>query len=138
MAKLLFSYENPPGTTVISGSQDALGIVLPGLNRLWYREGYWPDKIDSIHNEEILSWLQSHLSLVTLGPRAAEFSVTDETRIDAVGNVIDRLLHGHVVDFIQVHYAGWYFPSFNVADSAISVGAALLIVDEILRVRRAR
>ena len=54
----------------------------------------------------------------------------------AVGNVIDRLLHGYVVDFIQVHYGGWYFPSFNVADGAISVGAACLIIDEILRVRR--
>ena len=56
----------------------------------------------------------------------------------ALGNVIDRLLHGHVVDFIQVHYAGWFFPSFNVADSAITVGAILLILDELLRVRRAR
>ena len=56
----------------------------------------------------------------------------------ALGNVIDRLLHGYVVDFIQVHWGGWYFPSFNVADSAISVGAALLILDELLRVRRAR
>jgi signal peptidase II len=56
----------------------------------------------------------------------------------ALGNVIDRLLHGHVIDFIQVHYGGWYFPSFNLADSAISVGAVLLIVDEILRVRRGR
>jgi len=56
----------------------------------------------------------------------------------AVGNVIDRLLHGHVVDFIQLHYGSAYFPSFNVADSAITVGAALLILDELLRVRRAR
>ena len=56
----------------------------------------------------------------------------------ALGNVIDRLIHGHVVDFIQVHYANSYFPSFNVADSAITVGAALLILDEIMRVRRAR
>jgi signal peptidase II len=56
----------------------------------------------------------------------------------AVGNVIDRVLHGHVVDFIQVHYGGAYFPSFNVADSAITVGAALLILDELLRVRRSR
>lgn len=55
----------------------------------------------------------------------------------ALGNVVDRLLHGHVVDFIQVHYGGWYFPSFNVADSAITVGAALLILDELRRVRRA-
>ena len=56
----------------------------------------------------------------------------------AVGNVIDRLLHGYVVDFIQLHYAGHYFPSFNVADSAISVGAACLILDELRRVRRGR
>jgi signal peptidase II len=56
----------------------------------------------------------------------------------AVGNVIDRLLHGHVVDFIQVHYRNaWYFPAFNIADSAITVGAGLLILDELLRVRRA-
>lgn len=53
----------------------------------------------------------------------------------AVGNVVDRLMHGYVVDFLQFHYAGWYFPSFNVADSAITVGAACLILDELLRVR---
>jgi signal peptidase II len=56
----------------------------------------------------------------------------------AVGNVIDRVLHGFVVDFIQVHYGSAYFPSFNVADSAITVGAGLLILDELLRVRRGR
>lgn len=56
----------------------------------------------------------------------------------ALGNVIDRMLHGYVVDFIQVHAGGWYFPSFNVADSAISVGAVLLILDELLRVKRSR
>ncbi|WP_077035844.1 signal peptidase II [Pelomonas sp. KK5] len=55
----------------------------------------------------------------------------------ALGNVIDRLLHGYVVDFIQVHAAGWYFPSFNVADSAITVGAVLLIWDELSRARKA-
>ena len=56
----------------------------------------------------------------------------------AVGNVVDRLLHGHVVDFIQLHYGGWYFPSFNLADSAITLGAICLILDELLRVRRSR
>lgn len=56
----------------------------------------------------------------------------------AIGNVIDRLVHGYVVDFLQFHYAGWYFPSFNIADSAISIGAASMILDELLRVRRAR
>jgi signal peptidase II len=54
----------------------------------------------------------------------------------AIGNVVDRLLHGYVVDFVQVHWRGWYFPAFNVADSAITVGAAFLILDELRRVRR--
>lgn len=56
----------------------------------------------------------------------------------AIGNVIDRLVHGYVVDFLQFHYASWYFPSFNIADSAITIGAIALILDELLRVRRAR
>jgi signal peptidase II len=55
----------------------------------------------------------------------------------AVGNVIDRLLHGYVVDFIQVHWQRHYFPAFNVADSAITIGAICLILDELRRVRRA-
>ena len=61
----------------------------------------------------------------------------------AVGNVVDRLLHGYVVDFLQFRFAllepvfhGGYFPSFNIADSAITVGAIGLILDELLRVRR--
>ena len=63
----------------------------------------------------------------------------------ALGNVIDRLLHGYVVDFLQFRFAlleplfpGGYFPSFNVADSAITLGAICLILDEILRVRRGK
>jgi len=56
----------------------------------------------------------------------------------AIGNVIDRLLHGYVVDFVQLHYGGWYFPAFNVADAAITTGAIGLILDELLRVRRGR
>ncbi len=56
----------------------------------------------------------------------------------AIGNVIDRLLHGYVVDFLDVHYAGWHFPAFNIADAAITVGAVCLILDELLRVRKAR
>ena len=56
----------------------------------------------------------------------------------ALGNAIDRLLYGHVIDFLQFHWGGWAFPSFNVADSAITLGAVLLIVDELRRVRGAR
>ncbi len=56
----------------------------------------------------------------------------------ALGNVVDRLLHGYVIDFVQVHWNGWYFPAFNLADSAITIGAGCLILDELLRVRRTR
>ena len=56
----------------------------------------------------------------------------------AIGNVVDRLQHGYVVDFLDFHWAGWHFPAFNLADAAISTGAACLILDELLRVRRSR
>lgn len=56
----------------------------------------------------------------------------------AVGNVVDRMVHGYVVDFLDFHWAASHFPAFNVADAAITVGAVCLIADELLRVRRAR
>lgn len=56
----------------------------------------------------------------------------------AIGNVFDRVLYGHVVDFLDFHWRNWHFPAFNVADSAITIGAACLILDEFLRVRRGR
>lgn len=57
----------------------------------------------------------------------------------AVGNLVDRLLRGYVVDFLQFHWhESWYFPAFNVADTAITIGAAGLILDELMRVRRSR
>ena len=56
----------------------------------------------------------------------------------AIGNVIDRILWGHVVDFIRVHYQDWYFPAFNAADSAISIGVGLLLLDSLLDYRRSK
>jgi len=56
----------------------------------------------------------------------------------ALGNVVDRLLLGHVIDFIQVHWGASYFPTFNLADSAITLGAVLLVLDELRRVRAGR
>jgi signal peptidase II len=54
----------------------------------------------------------------------------------AVGNVIDRILYGHVIDFLDVHVAGWHWPAFNLADSAICLGAVLFVIDELRRVNR--
>ena len=63
----------------------------------------------------------------------------------AVGNVIDRLVHGHVIDFLDFHwdflaplFPGGHFPAFNLADSAITLGVICLLLDELLRVRRGR
>lgn len=66
-------------------------------------------------------WLAGALALVVGG---------------AVGNVIDRVAHGYVIDFISVHWQDWFFPAFNVADSAITVGAVLLIIDSFYEGRR--
>ncbi|MBC7377074.1 MAG: lipoprotein signal peptidase [Burkholderiaceae bacterium] len=56
----------------------------------------------------------------------------------AIGNVVDRLMQGYVVDFLDFHWNAWHFPAFNIADSAITVGAICLILDELLRVRRGK
>ena len=64
------------------------------------------------------SWLAAALALILAG---------------AVGNLIDRAWLGQVIDFIQVYYDRWYFPVFNIADISINIGAALLVVDSLLR-----
>lgn len=56
----------------------------------------------------------------------------------AIGNVVDRLLHGYVVDFLDFHWHGMHFAAFNLADAAITIGAISLILDELLRVRRGK
>lgn len=56
----------------------------------------------------------------------------------AIGNLIDRILYGHVIDFIQLYYEGWYWPAFNIADSAITVGAVLWIIESFVSTRPPR
>lgn len=72
----------------------------------------------------VIVWIRTLAGRQWLLPLALTFIVGG-----AVGNLWDRLAYGYVVDFIQVYYSQWYWPAFNVADSAISVGAALLIFD---------
>jgi len=82
LAKTLFCFENPPGTAVISGSQDALGIVMPGLNRFDYNNGYWPEKITSVLDEDILAWVENHLYMISLSPRKSGYDVLSNTNIN--------------------------------------------------------
>ncbi|HEX4300029.1 MAG TPA: signal peptidase II [Gammaproteobacteria bacterium] len=90
-----------------------LALVIAGLIVAWL----WRMPAGAGH------WLAAGLALVAGG---------------AVGNVWDRLVQGYVVDFMQFHWQGWFFPAFNVADSAITVGAIMLILDGLFQQRRIR
>lgn len=78
LAKLLFCFENDPEREGhISGAQDAIGICMSGLCRHYYNNRYWPSRIETCHDEEILSWLESHLCLVPMFPRRPGTSVVE-------------------------------------------------------------
>jgi len=68
-AKLLFGAENPPGKMYVSGSQDQIGLLYPGINQLCYNGGYWPERIESTTKKDICDWLSDVLHLVPLEPR---------------------------------------------------------------------
>jgi len=85
LAKILFCYDNPPGTQEISGSQDAVGIVFPGLNKSDYDGEYWPLKIHSTQDESIINFIEQSLYLFPLGPRHTGFSVLRNTFISRAG-----------------------------------------------------
>jgi len=83
LAMTLFCFENPPGTKYVSGSQDSLGIVMPGLNKLYYSGEFWPSEIESIQDNDILSWIEQRLWLVPLYPRHSGYDVLANTNITA-------------------------------------------------------
>jgi hypothetical protein len=85
LAWTLFCCDNPPGKREISGSQDAIGLVFPGLAKAHYAGDYWPASIERHTNEATLAFAESALYLVPLEPRAAEFAVLSNTCIDAAG-----------------------------------------------------
>lgn len=85
LAHILFSYDNPPGTRTVSGSQDTIGIVMPGLNYAYYEGAYWPTRIEPCHDEATLHFVESALTLIPLGPREPEYDVLSDTHIDRDG-----------------------------------------------------
>lgn len=83
LAKLLFCFENEPNKKdIVSGAQDAIGICMPGLNRHYYNNNYWPEKIESCHDESILSWLEEHLCMVMMFPRSSGLSVIQGSQLN--------------------------------------------------------
>jgi cytidyltransferase-like protein len=85
LAKTLFCFDNPPGTKYVSGSQDSLGIVMPGLNKLSYDGDYWPCRIESVLDNDILTWLEGRIWLVPLYPRYGDYDVLNNTNITKEG-----------------------------------------------------
>jgi cytidyltransferase-like protein len=85
LAKILFAYDNPPGTKEISGSQDSIGIVMPGLNQAFYEGEYWPSCIDKVGDERTLQFVEQSLYLVPLGEREAGYNPLDDTNITLEG-----------------------------------------------------
>jgi cytidyltransferase-like protein len=83
LAKTLFRYDNDPGTKEVSGSQDSIGITMPGINKFFYEKGkYWPAKFETISDPDIIKWLEERLFMVTLWPRPANFDVLSNTNIN--------------------------------------------------------
>ncbi len=118
LARTLFCLENPPGTTYVSGSQDSIGIVFPGLNRLDYASGeYWPEKITPVNDPEILDWLERHLWFITLPPRAGDFNVLDQTNISVEGaRALAEAADGVWKSILAMDIQGlghWYKASFE-------------------------
>lgn len=82
LAEILFKFENDPGAEIISGAQDAIGICMPGLVRHYYDNAYWPKKFESIHDDEVLDWLENHIYMVLLWPRPKSLNLLSNTHID--------------------------------------------------------
>ena len=84
LAKLVFCFENDPERSdgIISGAQDSIGICMPGLVRHYYDNRFWPLKIETCLDEEILSWLEDHLCMIPMFPRRPGCSVVEGKQID--------------------------------------------------------
>ena len=79
LARLVFCFENHPERPggYISGAQDAIGICVPGLCRHYYDKRFWPEKIETCHDEAVLSWLEEHLCMIPMFPRLPGYSVVE-------------------------------------------------------------
>ena len=108
LAKMLFCFENPPGTKYVSGSQDAIGIVMPGFNRLEYDNDFWPKSIKNETNDELMNWIEKRIWIVPLYPRKDSYDVDANSQItkenikllsDAAQKCWDAILDKNVDDW---------------------------------------
>ena len=122
LARVLFCVENPPGTERISGSQDQLGILLPGLNRLNYDNGYWPVSIESVRDPEMMRFVEDHLYLIQLPPRRDGYDVFAEKNVNEQS--IARLAEASVRTWeclMRKDVRGWGFHTKQCFDAQLEM-----------------
>ena len=118
LARLLFCFENnPENEGHISGAQDAIGICVSGLSRHFYDGHYWPKTIESVHDEKILSWLESHLCVVPMFPRRKGCSVVEgkditPEKVRALTEAADRCWQA-IMDMDLDAFAKAFLDSFH-------------------------
>ncbi len=116
-ARLAFCFENEPNRQQhVSGAQDSIGICMPGLNRHYYDKAYWPSKIESCHNERILSWLEEHVCMIRMFPRRPDTVVDKITNIneanvralaEAAEGCWDAIMRRDLNDFAKYYMASF-------------------------------
>ena len=119
LAKLVFCFENDPERSdgIISGAQDSIGICIPGLCRHWYDKRFWPEKIETCEDEQVLSWLENHLIMIPMEPRRPGCSVVEgkditEPKVRDLAGAAERCW-GAILDMDLGAFATAYLDSFN-------------------------
>lgn len=119
LARLVFCFENHPERDdgIISGAQDAIGICVPGLCRHWYNNHFWPEKIETYHDESILQWLENHIVMIPMEPRKPGCSVTEgkditKAKVKTLANAAERCWNAIMNKDLKA-FAEAYRDSFN-------------------------
>jgi hypothetical protein len=119
LARLVFCFENSPEREdgIISGAQDAIGICIPGLCRHYYDNHFWPEKIETCNDEAVLSWLEQHLCMIPMEPRAADCNVVNGSsitrpKVQALANAAERCWSAILARDLD-GFASAYRDSFN-------------------------
>jgi len=139
LARLVFCFENHPEREdgIISGAQDAIGICVPGLCRHYYDNHFWPEKIESCNDEDILQWIENHLVMIPMEPRKPDCSVVDgkdinEPKVKALADAADRCWNAIMHKNLQA-FAEAYRESFNAQTAmfpAMIQGCVQSYIDE--------
>ena len=117
LAEILFKFENIPGSKMISGAQDAIGICMPGLVRHYYNNNYWPEKFESVYDDSILNWLENHISMVLLWPREDNLDLLKETflnrtNVASLAEASDKAWEA-IKSMDIINFANAFLDSFN-------------------------